>query len=180
MDTVAEPEAVIMDAEAVVDTDTEPEAAVDAEPEAEAADDAEAVEEAEATPDAVPETEAAGDETGGDDGTPVEIVQVLDAEIVRGRPGDVEQVSIMVWAAADTDIFRDRMREVHAGFVDEPLAAVVQAQALVTEAVRALSDALLAEQLDLDPTRHTDNPDTEALRVALRGYRDFLERVLAL
>ena len=96
------------------------------------------------------------------------------------RPGDVAQTTIAVWKADTAAEFREHLKEVQARFVDEPVAAVSQAQSLVADAVRALAEALLAEQLDLDPRQHSDNPDTEALRVALRRYRDFLERVLAL
>ena len=47
-------------------------------------------------------------------------------------------------------------------------------------AVHALADALIAEQVSLDPHESDMTPDTEAMRIAMRGYRDFLERVLAL
>jgi hypothetical protein len=43
-----------------------------------------------------------------------------------------------------------------------------------------LAEALLAEQVDLDPRRQAEQPDTESMRVAMRRYRDFLDRVLAL
>ena len=96
------------------------------------------------------------------------------------RPGDISETSIAVWAPDRAEAFRVHLREVQAGFVDDPALAVSQAQALVTDAVRALAEALLNEQLNLDPRRRSENPDTESLRIALRGYKDFLERVLAL
>ncbi|HCT77967.1 MAG TPA: hypothetical protein DGT23_15510 [Micromonosporaceae bacterium] len=58
-------------------------------------------------------------------------------------------------------------------------AAVAKAHELVSKAVHSLADSLLAE-VDLDPREHSKSPDTEAMRVAMRGYRDFLDRVLAL
>jgi hypothetical protein len=55
---------------------------------------------------------------------------------------------------------------------------------VVTEAVNTLAStlaqALLDAHADLDPTEASAYPDTESLRVAIRGYREFLERVLAL
>jgi hypothetical protein len=110
----------------------------------------------------------------------VEDASVLVAEMAPLRPGEVAQTTIAVWKPDAAAEFRDHLKEVQALFVDEPLAAVSQAQSLVADAVRALAEALLAEQLDLDPRQHSENPDTEALRVALRQYRNFLERVLAL
>lgn len=115
-----------------------------------------------------------------EDGALEEIDGVVVAEVAPLRPGDVAQTTIAIWKPDAAAEFREHLREVSALFVDEPVAAVSQAQSLVADAVRALAEALLAEQLDLDPRQHTDNPDTEALRVALRRYRDFLERVLAL
>jgi hypothetical protein len=105
---------------------------------------------------------------------------VLVAEVAPLRPGDVPQTTIAVWSPDAVARFRQHLKEVQARFVDEPVEAVAEAQSLVTEAVRGLAEALLAEQLDLDPRQHSENPDTESLRVALRRYRDFLERILAL
>jgi hypothetical protein len=109
-----------------------------------------------------------------------EDASVFVAEMAPLRPGEVAQTTIAVWKPDAAGEFREHLREVQALFVDEPVAAVSQAQSLVADAVRALAEALLAEQLDLDPRQYSDNPDTEALRIALRRYRDFLERVLAL
>ena len=96
------------------------------------------------------------------------------------RPGDVAETPIAVWDPRAAQEFRTQWHEVKARFVDEPEAALEEAQHLVGRAVQQLADTLLAEQVDLDPRRSGDAPDTEAMRVALRRYRDFLDRVLAL
>jgi hypothetical protein len=96
------------------------------------------------------------------------------------RPGDVAEMPIAVWHETAAQQFRVEWQVVAARFVDEPDAALSQAQALVTSAVQTLAERLLAEQVDLDPRRETARPDTEAMRVAMRRYRDFLDRVLAL
>ena len=72
------------------------------------------------------------------------------------------------------------MVEVHATFVDDPHEAVTRAAAVVTDAVQALAGALAAQGADLDPRNVVEKPDTEALRVAIRRYREFLDRVLNL
>lgn len=83
--------------------------------------------------------------------------------------------------SADAERFRRRLREVQAGFVDDPGEAVRDADALASDAAEALGRALashrrrLAEALD----GGEGGPDTERLRLALRGYRDLLDRVLA-
>ncbi|MFD0593521.1 hypothetical protein ACFQZ4_14135 [Catellatospora coxensis] len=95
------------------------------------------------------------------------------------RPGDVTETPIAVWEAEQAQRFRDAWREVQTRFVDEPESALNDAQALVSEAVSALAAQLLAEQGDLDPRRGAA-ADTEAMRIAMRGYKNFLDRVLAL
>ena len=96
------------------------------------------------------------------------------------RPGDVNLVQIAVWDDDAIAHFRSRWHEVKADFVDDPVAAVTRAHDLLTDAVNELTESLLAERDELDPLRGTPTPDTESMRMAMRGYRDFLDRILAL
>ncbi|SDZ08759.1 hypothetical protein SAMN05444365_105253 [Micromonospora pattaloongensis] len=96
------------------------------------------------------------------------------------RPGDLPETPIAIWSEERAQAYHDQWHDVKALFVDEPEAAVAQAQFLVTDAVHALAETLLAAQTDLDPRRQSLSPDTETLRVAMRRYREFLDRVLAL
>jgi hypothetical protein len=75
---------------------------------------------------------------------------------------------------------RRQYRKAEARFVDNPRKAVERAAKVVTAAVEDLAKALEKQHKELDPRRKAKNPDTEALRVALRQYKDFLERVLSL
>ncbi|GAA2698823.1 hypothetical protein GCM10010429_00050 [Micromonospora olivasterospora] len=74
--------------------------------------------------------------------------------------------------------FRDRWREVQLRFVDDPKAAAAEAQSLVEEAIQALAAALAEQKNRLGDWQRADADDTEQLRVAVRRYRDFLDRVL--
>ena len=96
------------------------------------------------------------------------------------RPGDVEETLIVFWDDKAIERFRGEWHEVKADFVDDPVAALTRAHDLITEAVDDLSEALLAERDQLDPLRTTSTPDTESMRMAMRGYREFLDRILAL
>jgi hypothetical protein len=96
------------------------------------------------------------------------------------RPGDVAQTRITLWDDEATRQFHDEWHEVKAQFVDDPVAALTRAHDLLTEAVHELTESLLAERDDLDPLRRTSTPDTESMRMAMRGYREFLDRILAL
>ncbi|MDG4756325.1 hypothetical protein [Micromonospora sp. WMMD710] len=74
--------------------------------------------------------------------------------------------------------FRDRWRDVQLRFVDDPQAAAGEAQSLVEEAIQALSSALAAQKSTLGGWQDAGSADTEQLRMAVRNYRDFLDRVL--
>ena len=95
------------------------------------------------------------------------------------RPGDVAETPIAVWTPDAIEQMRAEWRAVQELFIDEPETAVAKAHELVTKAVHALADSLLAVA-DLDVRKRSERPDTEELRVAMRRYRDFLDRVLAL
>ena len=72
-------------------------------------------------------------------GTEEGAVRVLVADVVAPmRPGEVAKTTIAVWKADAASEFREHLKEVQARFVDEPVAAVSQAQSLVADAVRAL------------------------------------------
>lgn len=97
-----------------------------------------------------------------------------------GRPaaGNVPSDAASLFEADAAQGFRDRWRDVQLRFVDDPRAAVGEAQSLVEEAIRALSEALAAQKEKLGGWQGAGEADTEQLRVAVRQYRDFLDRVL--
>ncbi|WP_436837217.1 hypothetical protein [Micromonospora matsumotoense] len=97
-----------------------------------------------------------------------------------GRPAaeNVPSDAATLFEADAAQGFRDRWRDVQLRFVDDPRAAVGEAQSLVEEAIRALSEALAAQKEKLGGWQGAGEADTEQLRVAVRQYRDFLDRVL--
>ncbi len=73
---------------------------------------------------------------------------------------------------------RARFLDIQAGFVDEPRQAVQEAERFVDELVRSLVRALETERAKLKAT--IEDGSTEDLRIALRGYRAFVDRLLNL
>lgn len=74
---------------------------------------------------------------------------------------------------------RPRWADIQASFVDEPRRAVEQADELVADAIRRLSEAFADARADLE--RDWDRGDevsTEDLRLAFRRYRTFFDRLL--
>ncbi|WP_430779905.1 hypothetical protein [Actinoplanes sp. G11-F43] len=85
-----------------------------------------------------------------------------------------------VWDEDAARHFRAAWHEVKAEFVDDPVTALTRAHDLLTDAVNELTEVLLAERDELDPLRGNGTPDTESMRMAMRGYREYLERILSL
>jgi hypothetical protein len=77
--------------------------------------------------------------------------------------------------------YRTRWSAIQTGFVDEPRRAVEQADALVTELVTRLSQVFGDErrQLESEWEKH-DKVSTEELRIAMRRYRSFFDRLLSI
>jgi hypothetical protein len=64
--------------------------------------------------------------------------------------------------------------------VDEPREAVEQADELVASAIKRLAEVFATERHKLEAEwGKSDNVSTEELRVALRRYRSFFDRLLS-
>jgi len=88
--------------------------------------------------------------------------------------------NVPLFGQSDTQDFRSRWGNIQAGFVDEPRAAVVQADELVANAIKRLAEVFATERHKLEAEwGKTDNVSTEDLRVALRRYRSFFDRLLS-
>ena len=81
---------------------------------------------------------------------------------------------------AEAERFRARWREVQTAFVDDPKRAVEDADVLVAELMQELASALGERKRVLeDQWREGTDAETEDLRLTLRGYRSFVDRLLA-
>jgi hypothetical protein len=77
--------------------------------------------------------------------------------------------------------FRSRWALIQASFVDEPRSAVEQGDALVAELMQRLAEVFAAERANLEAQWSTGSDvSTEDLRLALRRYRSFFDRLLSL
>lgn len=82
-------------------------------------------------------------------------------------------------AAAATSDLRGRWDGIQAGFVDEPRKAVEQADNLVAEAMKRLAETFADERAKLEAQwDRGGDVSTEDLRLALRRYRSFFNRLL--
>ncbi len=77
--------------------------------------------------------------------------------------------------------FRAKWQNIQTGFVDEPRHAVEQADELVADLMQRLAHSFSDQRSGLEKHwEQTDKVSTEELRVALRRYRSFFERLLAI
>jgi hypothetical protein len=95
----------------------------------------------------------------------------------EGGSGTIEQPSSLL-GAIDPDDTRAKFLDIQAGFVDEPRQAVQEAENFVDDLVRQLVKALETERASLKAAIASGS--TEDLRIALRGYRAFVDRLLKL
>lgn len=74
----------------------------------------------------------------------------------------------------------DGLREARGTFVDDPAQAVEQADALAEKVTDALVNALAERRAELRSAWHAEEPDTEALRLALLEYQSYVEGLIDL
>ena len=95
-------------------------------------------------------------------------------------PKTGQEPNLPLFAQNDTQDFRSRWEKIQNGFVDEPRTAVVQADELVANAIKRLAEVFATERHKLETEwDKTDNVSTEDLRLALRRYRSFFDRLLS-
>ncbi|MGE5361394.1 MAG: hypothetical protein ACM3NQ_20445 [Bacteroidales bacterium] len=75
--------------------------------------------------------------------------------------------------------YRTRWDAIQTGFVDEPRKAVEEADALVADVMKRLAEGFAKERTKLESQwDRGDKISTEDLRLALRRYRSFFQRLL--
>ncbi|MER7003042.1 hypothetical protein ABT297_08345 [Dactylosporangium sp. NPDC000555] len=73
---------------------------------------------------------------------------------------------------------RTRWQELQLRFVDDPQTAAGEAERLVDDALAGVTASLNARKGQLSNRRVSGRDDTEQLRAAAHGYRDFLNHLV--
>jgi hypothetical protein len=80
----------------------------------------------------------------------------------------------------EAEEFRSRWQEIQSGFVDDPREAVHAADALVADVMQTLATSFADHKQGLEEQwQRGEEVATEDLRVALRRYRSFFNRLLS-
>jgi hypothetical protein len=99
----------------------------------------------------------------------------------RQQVTEAEEQLAALFAPDVAGDFRSRWDAVQIGFVDDPRQAVRQADELVAQVMKSLAESFSAERARLEgQLEQKDSASTENLRVALRRYRSFFQRLLSL
>jgi len=123
------------------------------------------------------------------EGTPA-VVDPVDETIVHEAPmgetsphevliGKNTGLSTALLSGEESEHFRTRWNEIQGMFVDEPRAAVQQADALVTEVIEQVTQMFANEHSSLEAQwKQGNDVSTEDLRKALQVYRSFFNRLV--
>jgi hypothetical protein len=107
---------------------------------------------------------------------PVNTDGVTKTTVTKEGPG----LAPLFTQEAATD-FRSRWDLVQRSFVDNPQEAVHAGDELVAQVINSLTDTFSNQRSQLEnELKQTDESSTENLRLALRRYRSFFERLLAI
>ncbi|MFE5137539.1 hypothetical protein ACFRDV_07640 [Streptomyces fagopyri] len=129
--------------------------------------------------------ENAGRDAGGPDGRAADTGAQETSSRDRSTGGDTQGTrdaqddTPQLLSTEDEDAFRARWQEVQSEFVDDPRDAVHTADALVADVMQRLAATFADHKQDLEGQwNRGEQADTEDLRLALRHYRSFFNRLL--
>jgi hypothetical protein len=102
------------------------------------------------------------------------------AAVAHAASAVKEEVRAALFPETEVSALRTRWEAIQTGFVDEPKAAVSEADALVGQVVARLAEVFGRERTTLEQQwDRGDQVSTEDLRIALRRYRSFFDRLLS-
>ena len=110
----------------------------------------------------------------------VESAERTTTTINRPLDANVADGDTSLFTQEEAQGFRSRWEKAQISFVDEPRKSVEQADELVAAVIKRLAEVFADERDKLEREwGKGDNVSTEDLRVALRRYRSFFDRLLS-
>jgi len=105
---------------------------------------------------------------------------IADAASVPRSTATQAEAPTPLFANQESEDFRHRWNDIQTGFVDEPRQAVERADELVASAIKRLAEIFATERSSLEEQwARGGDASTEDLRLALRRYRAFFDRLLS-
>lgn len=116
-------------------------------------------------------------------------VERMDNEGPRKQTQEVQNTNTAMGEAMATSLFKDKDAQefrdlwlsVQAAFVDDPRNSVVKADDLVARVIKSVEENFAAERLEMENQwNQGKDVSTEDLRMMLKRYRSFFDRLLTL
>jgi hypothetical protein len=106
---------------------------------------------------------------------------MTDAQTTTAPPRPAEAESRELFQAEETSKLRAQWTDIQGAFVDDPRHAVQDADTLVADVMKRLTDTFARERSTLEGQwGRGESATTEDLRVALQRYRAFFDRLLSI
>jgi hypothetical protein len=102
-----------------------------------------------------------------------------DAVLDERETGHSKPALAPLFASDTASDFRSRWDIVQRGFVDDPKEAVRAGDELVAQVIKSLAESFASQRATIEGDPE-DGASTENLRLALRRYRSFFERLLSI
>ncbi len=97
------------------------------------------------------------------------------------KPDPVDTNPPQIFTREEITDLRSKWKDIQVQFIDSPCSAVEQGDTLVADVLERVKEAITHQQELLNKQWvNNDDVSTEELRVALRSYRMFLDRLLSL
>ena len=98
-----------------------------------------------------------------------------------GESGAGESELSPLFSNDEESDFRNRWKDIQTGFVDEPRQSVEQADELIARLLQRLAESFSEQRSHLEQQwEKSKSASTENLRLALRRYRSFFDRLLSI
>ena len=111
-----------------------------------------------------------------------EMEQVAEARTDENKTPTREDDFAPLFENDEADEFRSRWLNIQSRFVDDPSASVKEADELVATVIKSITRSFADRRISLESQWKSgeNNISTEDLRVAIKRYRSFFNRLLSL
>jgi hypothetical protein len=113
-----------------------------------------------------------------------EMEQMAEAEArtAKNTAADREEDFVLLFEEDEADQFRSQWLNIQSKFVDDPHDAVKEADELVASVIKSITRSFADRRIGLENQWKSgqNNVSTEDLRLAIKRYRSFFNRLLSL
>ena len=111
-----------------------------------------------------------------------EIEQMVEDRTTENKTSAGEEEFAPLFEKAEAEKFHSRWLSIQSGFVDDPRESVKEADELVADVIKGITRSFADRRISLENQWNNgqNNISTEDLRVAIKRYRSFFNRLLSL